>query len=169
MRLFLGNFISFIASVFMIYSCLQKEKEKVFYFQFIQSALLSFSSIFFNSYSGMISYTICAVRNLLVSREDFNYNSMLVSILLTLIIGLYTNNLGLIGLLPIIATIQYTLCSFIKNIILIKLSIIINSSIWSIYSFFINNLVTGVIELIIVFIATYSIFKLKLSKTKLIF
>lgn len=69
--------------------------------------------------------------------------------------------MGFIGLLPIIAIIQITLCNYyLKNIKSIKTGFIINSGIYIIYFLAILDFSSAIIESITAIIGIISLFKL---------
>lgn len=77
------------------------------------------------------------------------------------VIGFAVNNLGLVGLIPIIATVQITICNYIcKDIKWIKLSFIINESFYIIYFWCLFDFTSVIIQLITVSVGCISFFKL---------
>lgn len=166
--LLIGNFISFIAAIFMIASCIVKEKEQIFIYQFLECMLLAFSSIFFGSISGVTTLVCSAGRNLLVAKNKFTKMAMYLFVVLTFTTGMIANTKGIIGLLPIIATIEYTICChYIKGVTATKYSIFVNVFIWIIYSFAIYDFSTGITDVIVLIIDTFAIIKIHLDNRKL--
>ena len=162
MNIIIGNIISFIAALFMILSCMVNNRSRVFMFQFINALLLAVASIFFVSYAGVASLILSAIRNLIVSKDRFTKNIMIIFMILSFVIGIIVNNRGLIGFLPILATLQYTFCSYyIKDVQGTRYSIWINLFMWVIYSFSILDFSTGISDFTTLVINTVSIFKYK--------
>ena len=76
------------------------------------------------------------------------------------IIGLSVNKNGYIGLLPIIANIEYTLwLSYGNNIRNIKIALAINVFLWAIYDFTIQAYPSSCAEIFILITTIYAICK----------
>ncbi|MCI1959714.1 MAG: YgjV family protein [Clostridia bacterium] len=149
MFLIIGNILSFIAALFTLASCWTKKRDNVFYFQFVECSVLAVASYFFGAYAGITTLAISAVRNLTVAREKYTFPVMIVFTALVVIAGVAANNRGFIGLIPVIATVQYTVCSYtIKGIKGTKYSIAANVFMWFVYSFAIFDISTGVMGVI---------------------
>lgn len=153
----IGNILSFIAALFLLSSCLLKRKDKIFVFQFFECATLAAASFFFGSYAGISTLLLSAVRNVLIAKNKFSKGLMCVFLALTAALGLITNNRGILGLMPVIATIQITLCGcLLDGVIETKLSIAANTAIWIVYSFIIRDYSTAVTDSIVLIFAVVS-------------
>lgn len=134
-HILLGNFISFIGSCFMAGSCIVKDRSRVFFFQFIASGFMTASCLVLQAYTGAVSMLLCTVRNLLVSRGKYSRRTMLVFCVLSVALGLPANTRGLLGLLPIAATVQYTACSYYAATIkAVRWSVLVNVLLWTLYN-----------------------------------
>lgn len=162
MFILVGNIISFIAALFMIASCLMKKREGVYGLQFVQCTLLSISSWFLNSYSGIISNFISGLQNLFAAKGLFTKRIMLLFLGIAVIMGTTVNNRGIIGLMPISANVLYAVCCYkLKRISDIKVGISINLIIWVIYSLCILDFPTAVSDGLAFVLNTIAVFKLK--------
>ncbi len=140
----IGNIISFIANIFTLLSGITNNRKMVFAFQFIHCTLLSLASFFLNSYSGVTILLICALRNGITALDIFSKNMMYLFSALTVIIGIISNNRGFIGLLPVIATLIFTISIYYsKTIVSVKLNLFFNGVLWVIYSLFIQDYPTA--------------------------
>ena len=159
--LIIGNILSFAAAIFMAASSLVKKRSVIFTLQFFECFILAVASFFFNSYSGIATLFLCAVRNLLTAKNHFNKKMMWIFLILTAIFGLITNNRGFTGLLPVIATLQYTICSHVfRGLLETRISIFANTAIWVVYSFIIKDFSTGITDSIVLIISAYALIKL---------
>jgi len=159
-NLVIGNIISFIAAIFMMYSTIINDREKVFFYQFLNCVFLVIASWFFSSYSGMLMLGISAIRNHLVSKDKFTKNTMILFVVISVVFGIYVNNRGLIGLISIIATVQYTICSYyIRSEQNTRYSIWVNVFLWVIYSLLILDISTFSTDFVTLIITTIAIFK----------
>lgn len=96
----------------MIGSCIVKDRKKIFHLQFLQCVLLAISSWFFVSYSGIVANAVAALRNLTVAQNKFTKKTAMIFLILSVILGLSFNNRGCIGLLPMIANVQFAVCCY---------------------------------------------------------
>ena len=77
---------------------------------------------------------IAASRNAMVYYDRLTRNWTIFFLIVTVVLGVYVNNLGWVGLLPVFAIIEITLCNyFLKEIKSIKTGFIVNSVIYIVY------------------------------------
>ena len=118
--LIIGNGISFVAAIFMVASCVVKRKRTIFLCQFLECALLAVASVFFGALAGMTT---------LVANDRYTKPMMTVFLILTIVAGVLANTRGLVGLLPVFATVEYTICChYIVGEKATKCSIFVNGS-----------------------------------------
>ncbi len=142
-----GNGISLFAGIFLVISYYINDAKKAYFYQFLNAFILAISSVFFFSWVGITTMLIAAIRNLMVYYDRLTRNWTIVFLVVTVVLGIYVNTLGFVGLLPVIAVIEITLCNFLlKSIKPIKLSFIVNSLIYIIYFFAIYDFTSVAIE-----------------------
>ena len=107
MVLIIGNAIALIASILMVYSGIIKQKKKILYIQSIQIGLSVISNIVLNGISGAIINAISFIRNILCYKNKLGVKEKIILTILSVVLILCFNNLGLIGILPLISTIVY--------------------------------------------------------------
>ena len=89
--------------------------------------VLMISSVFFMSWTGVTTLALAASRNLMVYYDRLTLRWTIFFIIASVVLGLAVNTMGFVGLLPILAIIQITICNYaLKNIKWIKLSFIVN-------------------------------------------
>ena len=160
LRLLIANGFSVISAVFTVLSSLSHTSRKIYGYQALQCAVMAVASIFFLSYSGITTFLLCTARNLFLMKDKFNKYVMVVFLLLTVGLGLYFNNRGVIGLIPIVTTVVYILgCYFLKKVTPIKWNITLNLTLWGIYDFLVLDIVSGVIDSITAIVTVAAIFK----------
>ena len=97
----------------------------------------------------------------MVYKDKLTFNWTIFFIILSVVFGLAVNTKGIIGLLPIIAIVQITLCNYyLKTIKWIKLSFIVNELFYIVYFIAIWDFSSSVIESITAIIGLISLFKL---------
>ncbi len=162
----IGNLISFVAACFTLASAWSTERKPVYLFQAVQCSFLSLANIFFLSISGVSTYIICAVRNILLAYDRFTPNLCVVFVSSVSIIGLTVNNRGFIGLIPVITTALYTvICLYARKRIAIKINIVVNLVLWAIYDILVSDYVSFAVDTGSAVVAIISIFRLKTAST----
>ncbi len=163
-NIIIGNVISAFASIALIISCIVNDKTEAYKYQSLEALILTISSAFFLSWTGMLTMFIAAVRNYLVMKEKLSFRLTIFFIIITLIICPLINTMGLIGLLPMIGIIQLTLCNYyFKTIKWIKVAFIINLLIYVVYFIGIYDFVSCATQVITTIIAFISLLKLILG------
>ena len=164
MRLIIGNILALIASLLFVYSGIIKRKDKILFAQCLQKALSTVSNVVLQGYSGAVVHAISFIRNLLCYFGKLSLVVKIVLSIITIVLSILFNNLGVIGLLPLLSSLLYLWFMDIKDIIKFKYLMIITIILWGTYDFFIQSYTSfgfGIIS----FIATYiSIFQIKKQK-----
>ena len=143
----IGNCISFAGAFFTLLSAWSRDRKRIYFYQAAQCLLLAVANIFFASVSGVTTCALCAVRNCLLAFDRFTARSCAVFVVAVAALGLYTNNRGLAGLLPIVATVLYTLgCFFAKRTKAIKLNMIVNLVLWAAYDLLVGDFVSAAVD-----------------------
>lgn len=141
----IGNIISFIAAVFLGFSCWSKKPKRVFTYMIIQNAFLCLSSVVFGSYSAAVSTILSSIRCYVIVKEKYTRKVMIIFNIIILLFGIFTNTRGLIGLLPVLATVQFGYCTYrFTGIKGIKWTFIINLVMWDVYAFWIMDFSSGI-------------------------
>lgn len=165
-NIIIGNIISLIGGFFLILSMWVNDEKKAYKHQFINAFILMISSVFFLSWTGVVTMAIAATRNAMVYKDKLTFKWVVVFIAVSVILGLMVNTLGFIGLLPIIAIVQLSLSNYyLKTIKSIKISFIVNSGIYVVYFLMIYDFSSAVIEGITTFIGLIALFRLLISNS----
>ena len=164
MPLIIGNVIALVASLLMVYSGIIKKKEKVLCVQSIQIGLYVISNIILGGISGAIINAISFVRNILCYKNRLGIIEKTVITILVVGLTIYFNNLGIIGLLPLVSTVVYLWFMTIKDVRKFKVLVIFTMILWGIYDFTIKSYTSFVFEVLTIFTNIYAINKI--NKTK---
>jgi len=155
------NIITVVSSVFLVLSCVLNDREKIYSCQALESTFLAIGYIFISAWSGMTTQLVAVARNLIVRKNLFSFPLMIVFAFFTAVFGIAVNSSGFVGLLPVISSVQLTVCNYYaKTIKAIKLSFIINIAIYATYSFLVMDFTSGITESVIGIITVVSLFKL---------
>lgn len=156
-----GNGISFVAGIFLIVSYYVNDVKKAYKYQFLNAFVLAISSIFFLSWTGVTTLAIASARNAMVYKDKLTLNWTIFFLVISVVLGVLVNSRGFVGLLPVIAIVQITICNYLlKSIRSIKLSFIINSLLYIVYFFAILDFTSAAAEIITVVIGAVSLIKL---------
>ena len=139
-----GNLCSFIGACFTVLSAWSRDRKRIYLYQAAQCLILAIANIFFASLSGVTTLLLCALRNCLIAWNRYSGRSCAVFVVSVAIIGLLTNNRGLVGLIPVVTTAVYTVgCYYVKSTLTIKLNLIVNFVLWTIYDLVICDYVSA--------------------------
>ena len=84
-------------------------------------------------------------------KDMFTKRTAYLLTLVVIVSGVMTNNMGFIGLLPVIATAEYTLCCYyIEDPYRTRYSIMVNELIWVIYAIIIKDFSTTVCDAVVI-------------------
>ena len=111
-RILLGNFFSLLATVTDLYSVSRKTARSMLWTQTATQALLSLSSLTLRGYSAVVQNVVSILRNLAAlgktSSKLLEYGLIAIGVVL----GVLFNNQGLIGWLPILSNLVYSISVF---------------------------------------------------------
>lgn len=165
MNIIIGNAISLIAGIFILFSMWVNDEKEAYKHQFLNAFILMISSVFFLSWTGVVTMAIAASRNAFVYKDKFTFNWAIFFVIVSVVVGFAVNTMGIVGILPIIALVQLTLCNYyLKTIKPIKISFIVNSAIYVVYFLAIWDFSSAAIEGITVTVGLISLFKLMYSE-----
>ncbi len=157
----IGNACSFFAMISDAVSSSRKTVKGVLLVQIISQLFYGASAIVLKGYSAAVQNAISILRNVSATREkQWKYTEWLL-LILGAGLGLIFNNLAWIGLLPIIANLEYALAVIYckKNEKALKIAFLINACLFLVFNIFIKNYV-GVAANCLLIITTF-IFILK--------
>ena len=158
--LLIGNLISFAAACFTLASAWSGNRKRIYLYQALQCVLLAVANIFFSSISGVTTYAICAVRNVLLAYDRFTARLCMIFVACVGVIGLAVNNRGFVGLIPVFTTALYTvICLYAKRRVAIKTNIIANLSLWAVYDILISDYVSFSVDTGSAFVAVISLLR----------
>ena len=160
MSLLIGNIFAFVGACFTFLSAWSRDKKRIYLYQAAQCLVLAGANIFFASVSGVTTYVLCTLRNLLLAYDRFTPRRCYTFVAAVAVLGLAANNRGLVGLLPVVTTAVYTVgCLYAKGTRAIKWNIIVNLVLWAVYDAFILDLVSCAVDSVSAIAALVSIFR----------
>ena len=161
MNIIIGNVISLVAGIFIIISLCINNDKKAYKYQFLNAFTLVIASFFFNSMVGAVVMAIASVRLLMVYKDWFTLRWAIFFLILSVTVGFAVNTLGWVGLIPIVAVTQITICNYAyKDIRWIKLSFIVNEAFYIFYFYLVFDFVSTFIQILTVVIGCVSYIRL---------
>ncbi|MCR5146825.1 MAG: YgjV family protein [Clostridia bacterium] len=157
----IGNIIALIASILMVLAGLQKKKKKILFIQIVQIALSVISNLVLGGYTGAIINALSCVRDILCYKDKMGTKEKIIIIILAVGLSVAFNNLGWIGLLPLIATVVYITFMNTKDVVKFKLLIIFSMVMWLIYDLYIKSYTSGVFDFMSVIANIVAILQIK--------
>ncbi len=147
-RIVIGNIISLTASFFLFSGSITEKVKRVYLFGIFECIFLFIAQLFFGQGAAAVSLLIAAFRNLLLFLERYTRQFFIIVFFATLFLGLFFNTGGALGLIPLLATLIFTVTTYYaKDYIKVKLSLLLNLVLWTLYSLLILDLSSAVINI----------------------
>lgn len=164
MVLLIGNLLALLGSLLMVYTGILKKKNKIILFQTIQIGLFVLSNIILGGITGAIINALSMIRNILCYKNKLGLVQKIVITILSIVLSLCFNNLGIIGLLPLVSTVTYIWLMNIKNVSRFKLLVIFTMILWLIYDITIKSYTSAFFDFMNICANIISIILIKYKK-----
>lgn len=145
-QLILGNIVALIASILMVISGSLKDRKKIIYVQTLQIIAFTISDLILGGYTGAIINVISLIRNNLSYVDKLTTMPKIILITLSIVLSICFNNLGLVGMLPVISMVSFTLLMNIKDVIKFKLLIIFTMILWFTFDLCIRSYTSAIFD-----------------------
>lgn len=159
----IANIIALIASLLMVYTGIIKRKDRIIFIQTIQIGLSVLSNIILGGITGAIINAISCIRNILCYKEKLGKLAKALIIIASIVPSLMFNNLGFIGILPIISAVTYTLFMDTKDIIKFKYLTIFIMFLWGTYDLYIKSYSSAAFDFMTIIANIIAVIKLKIA------
>lgn len=121
-----------------------KGKVKMMAFMTANCGINVITNLLLRGWSGAVIQTVNMIRNMITAAGKMTKALSWIIMIVMALLGIAVNNQGIYGLLPLIASAEYTLSLSSENMLLLKTTLMINMLLWSIYNFVIRNYVGGI-------------------------
>ncbi|MBR2704863.1 MAG: YgjV family protein [Clostridia bacterium] len=165
-QVIIGNVIALVASIIMVYTGYIKIKEKIILWQTVQIGLSVVSNIVLGGITGAIINALSCVRNILCYKDKLGKKEKAVLIALSIGLSIAFNNIGWIGILPVVSTVLYILFMDIKNVRLFKYLTITTMILWMSYDFYIKCYVAGTFDCLCLIANVIALIQLRMKGVK---
>lgn len=142
-EIILGNFFALLAMLSDSYSSSKKTTKSMLKVQNFSQLFYGLSSIVLKGYSGAVQNFISVIRNILAIKENKKEYIQWILLAIAVTIGVVVNKIGIIGYLPIIANVQYTIIvlKVKNNEKALKISFLISCILFTIFNIYIYNFI----------------------------
>lgn len=157
-HLIIGNVCSLLAMVTDSVSSTRKTAKGVLLVQSLSQLIYFIGTVVLKGYSGAVQNAVSILRNFVAIRDIRSKYVEWALVGLGVVLGLAFNNLGFMGLLPVIANFQYTIAvfRFQDNQRALKISFAIAVGMFAVFNIAIFNVV-GVVSNSVVFVTTLAV------------
>lgn len=157
-NLIIGNVCSILAMATDSISSTRKTTKGVLLVQSLSQLIYFIGTVVLKGYSGAVQNAVSILRNFVAIREIHNKYVEWILAGLGVVLGLAFNNLGFMGLLPVIANFQYTIAifRFQDNERALKISFAIAIGLFAVFNIAIYNVV-GMLSNSVVFVTTVAV------------
>ena len=139
----IGNLCALLAMGTDAISSTRKTAKAMLWMQTLSQVIYCIGTIALKGYSGAVQNAVSIVRNLVAIRQISSAVVEWTLLGLGVVLGLAFNNLGLVGLLPVVANLQYTLAvfRFKDRERALKIAFLISVGLFAIFNLAIYNIV----------------------------
>ena len=148
----------------MVYSGILKEKKKILYVQTVQIGLSVVSNIVLGGITGAIINAISMIRNIICYKEKLGTREKIIITILAVVLSLIFNNLGIIGILPVISTVTYVWLMNVKDVRKFKLLIAFTMLMWLIYDTVIKSYISAIFDFMNLIANVITVFQIRKLK-----
>ena len=156
-----GNLCSLLATATDAYGSSRKTARGMLIMQSVSQVLLGASSAFLGGYSAVVQNAVSIVRNLAAISNRSSRPVELVLIILGVVLGIVFNNLGLIGWMPIVGNLGYSVAVFRykDNERLLKVAFCGCIVLYAVFNLCISNYVGSVSNLVVLAVTVFALIK----------
>jgi hypothetical protein len=166
-RIIIGNLISFSGAALLIFSAITENKRRLYLYGVFECILLFIAQLFFGQGAAAVSLLIAAFRNFLIYIGKYSKEKLIAVFVASLVLGLLFNTGGALGLIPLFATLIFTVTSYYaKSYIKVKLSFLFNLFLWTVYSALIFDIASTVVNFFSLVLSVISVLKYYKNKKR---
>lgn len=160
--LILGNIFSLLSAVCIAVSVIKKNKNDLILWQVFDIIFCILSNIALYTYAALTTNSIALIRNILAYKNKLTKQLTGILLMLCIVVGLWANNRGIIGLFPIIASASYTVLMFTtKDEQQMRWALISNLMLWLVHDVYVQAYPSAVTDLVLSVWTAIQIYKHK--------
>ena len=145
--------LSLLAALTLAYSTFSNKKNKMIWWQAINVIFYGLSNLFFRWLFSSCNKRFNIIKEYSSGKKKLDKKFTIIICILMTIVGVYFNNRAWLGLLPIIASVQYTMCVYVlKSAQRMRIALIINLLQWMIFDFLVKAYPMFALDIIIIIV-----------------
>lgn len=149
-HILLGNIFSFCAAVCVSISVVKKNKTDFIGWQIGDDIFSCLTCLILSSYAAFTVCFVCFIRNIIAYKQKLTCRLTTILFMANIAVGLAVNNLGVIGLLPIVASASYTIFVYLaKTAQHMRYALIFTLLLWIIHCLYIQAYPSALVNFII--------------------
>lgn len=166
-RYAIATALSFVTAIFTIAASWVPDRRKTFLLQVIQCCFYAAASYFFGMYATIVIMLLCAVRNRLEADERFTLKICIPYCIVMIVFGALVNDAGATGLIPVAATVIYSVgCCVFKDLVITKANILLNLLTWAVYDILIKDVPSLVVDIVGAAVAVAAMIRISRDRKK---
>ena len=148
--LIIGNIFSLLSVICIAISATKKSKKDFMYWQIGDALFGIASNIALSAFAALVINTISLIRNILAYKSKLTKKITTILVIISVVAGLWVNNLAFIGLLPIITSTGYTLCVYLtKNEKQMRWALVAATILWFTHNFYVQAYPSAIANIIL--------------------
>lgn len=145
-----GQVCSLLGAACLAISTFGKKKKDLVRWQIADTVFNAGANLFLLSFSGVVVNAVSFIRNVLAFRNRLTVRITVGLCIVMAVIGICANNRGAIGLIPVAASVGYTIGMHrLKTAQSMRLLIAVNIAVWLVYDLTIRSYPIAVVDCII--------------------
>lgn len=154
-----ANILSFISTALLIYSMFINSKKKMLLVQVIQYIVSAVGNLLGGSIAAAGTNVISVIRNGYFANAN-GLAAMIAFSAAYITVEVFTNTLGVIGFLPVIACVEYTICThFASTAQTLRYGALINLALWLAHDIYIKLYGFVLTDIILIIVTIAAIIK----------
>lgn len=161
-----GNVCSLAAMVSDSVSSTRKKNGEVLGVQIISQVFYGAGSIILKGYSSTVQNAVAIARNLVAIKKIKSRAVEWTLIILGVALGIYFNNRGAMGFLPVAANFEYSVAvfRFKDKVSLLKAAFLVNAVMYLVFNFVIKNYVGAAANVVVIITTAVALIKDRKNK-----
>ena len=147
MTIVIANIIDFIAALIQVGSGAIKQKTKILVVQIIQLLMQAVSMLLSGGVTGAVSNVLSCYRNYLCYKERLNGLWKAILIAASIVMTIFLNDQGLLGMLPAAVCTVYIIFMDVKDPVKFKILVTLSFIPWIFYHFALKLYVAAIFDI----------------------
>ena len=162
----IANIVQLLSAAVEFISNTIKRRKTTIKLQIVSRVLDSTTDILLQGYSGLVVDAADAIRNTLNYRDQLTPRRQFLLVIATITLIPFVNNLGIIGLLPLLATVFFTCTARTRDPYKFKLINALNFLPWVVYDFTIQAYVSMAGDILSIILCVIAAIRIKRREDK---